>query len=241
MLIAIFSDVHSNLEALTAVLEDIKKEAPDRVLFLGDAVGYGPDPNECVERIFEVSDSVVIGNHDHAVLGLSDHEIFNPFARESILWTESVLTRENREKLLSMPITKHEEDLFLVHAAPERPEKWYYISSLIDAGDQFDFFEGMVCLIGHTHRPEVYIHDGKEVVLNKESMLTFQREFRYIVNVGSVGQPRDMNPDAAYVLYNTKENTLTSKRVKYNIRLTQEKMRTVQLPSFLIKRLELGT
>lgn len=240
MRIAIFSDVHGNVEALDAVLQKIQEAKPDRMLFLGDAVGYGPDPNECMERIFEVADKMVAGNHDHATVGLTDIDSFNPFAREAILWTRSVLTPENRDRILSMPLTEREQGLFLVHASPERPEAWSYIFSPSDAARHFDFFEEQACLIGHSHRPGLYVTDGNRVWEMPESMLTFEEHFRYIVNVGSVGQPRDRNPCAGYALYDTEKKRLSIERVEYDLRSTQEKMRAAHLPSFLIERLKYG-
>jgi len=238
--IAIFSDVHSNLEALNAVLNEIRKRKPDRIFFLGDAVGYGADPNECMEKIFEVSDMIVAGNHDHAAVGLTDIDQFNPLAAEAILWTRSALTSENRDRLLSLPMTEREKDLFLVHASPDRPQEWSYISSMPDAAYHFDFFEGKICLVGHTHRPAAYFCDGNQFGEIQESVLTIEEKIRYIVNVGSVGQPRDRNPDAVYVLYDTEEEKISFVRVKYNFRITQDKMRAHHLPSFLIERLEYG-
>jgi len=238
--IAVFSDVHSNLEALTAVLDEIRRETPDRILFLGDAVGYGPDPNGCIERIFEAADVVVAGNHDSGVVDKTDISTYNPLAKESLLWTRSVLTAENRERLLSMPLTAREDDLFLVHASPRAPSAWDYIVEEAGASEQLDFFDGPICLYGHTHRPMTFESDGKKVTVTQERLLTFHKKFRYIVNVGSVGQPRDGDPDAAYVLYDRREKRLSFHRVQYNFRITQEKMRAVHMPSFLIHRLTYG-
>lgn len=241
MKIAILSDIHSNLEALESVLKEIDQVKPDRIFFLGDAVGYGPDPNACVEKIFDTSDKVIAGNHDHGVLGLTDIECFNPFARQAILWNRSILTRENTERLSSMPLTAQEDDLFLVHATPEKPEEWGYIYSPQDTELQYEYFQSSACFIGHTHSPSLYFSDGDEFGETRETVLTFREGFRYIVNVGSVGQPRDRNPDAGYVLFDTETKKLSFNRVRYNFRITQEKMRAVNLPEYLINRLESGT
>ncbi|NOY53261.1 MAG: metallophosphoesterase family protein [Deltaproteobacteria bacterium] len=240
MRVAVFSDVHSNLEALTVVLDAIRREAPDRILFAGDAVGYGPDPNACVERIFEAADVVVMGNHDSGVLNESDLSSFNPLAQEAIRWTRSVLTAANREKLSVMPMTVREEDLFLVHAAPRTPPDWDYVVEETGAAEQFGFFDTPICLCGHTHRPMTFVWDGEKVTITQERLLTFHETFRYIVNVGSVGQSRDGNPDAAYVLYDHREKSLSFHRVLYNFRITQEKMRAVNMPSFFVNRLTHG-
>ncbi len=240
MRIAIFSDVHSNLEALTAVLDAIRREAPDRILFLGDAVGYGPDPNACVERIFETADTVVMGNHDSGVVDEGDFSTLNPLAQEAVLWTRSVLTEANRKRLSNLPIMVREEDCFLVHAAPRNPLLWDYVVEETGAAEQLDFFDGPICLYGHTHRPMAFVWDGKKVTITQERLLTFHETFRYIVNVGSVGQPRDGDPDAAYVLYDRREKRLSFHRVSYNFRITQEKMRAVNMPSFFVNRLTYG-
>lgn len=237
---AIFSDVHANLEALDAVLKGIREAKPDCVLFVGDAVGYGPDPNACMERIFEAADKIVAGNHDLAVVGQADIAPLNPFAREAILWTRSVLTEDSRDRILAMPLTAKDEDIYLVHASPDRPEAWSYIFSAFDAARQFDFFDEQICVIGHSHRPAVYGTDGESVWEASDSMLTLDGNCRYIVNAGSVGQPRDRNPDAGYVLYDTDEKRLSIERIPYDLRSTQEKMRAAHLPSFLIDRLTLG-
>ncbi len=240
MRIGVLADVHGNLEALTAVLEDMAARAPERVLFLGDAVGYGPDPNACVERIFEVAHTVVAGNHDQGAVGLISTAHFNPFAQTAILWTQSVLTGENRERLRSMPMTSRVGDLFLVHATPDRPDAWAYLLYEGEASRQFEFFDEKACLYGHTHRPIGFVEEENNVRRTTESLLTFQEQFRYIVNVGSVGQPRDGDPDAAYCLYDTREKVLSFHRVPYNYRITQDKMRAAGLPDFLIERLERG-
>jgi diadenosine tetraphosphatase ApaH/serine/threonine PP2A family protein phosphatase len=233
--------VHSNLEALTAVLEAIDGHKPDRLFFVGDAVGYGPNPNECIDKIYEVSDCIVAGNHDHAAVGLFDIGFFNPFAAHAIRWTQSVLSNENRERLLAMPLARNEDGCFIVHASPDRPEHWSYLYYAAEAAYQFEFFEETVCLVGHTHRPAIYVNDGGNVFSVQERMLTFQKGFRYIVNVGSVGQPRDGNPDATFAVYDRGEEILSFHRVSYDYRATQEKMRAAHLPSFLVDRLESGT
>jgi len=238
--IAIFSDVHANLEALNAVLREILHRKPDRILFLGDAVGYGPEPDECVERIFQVADRIVAGNHDQAVAGLTDIDCFNPEARQAVLWTRSELKSENLRRLSAPPLTAQEESLFLVHATPRHPEAWSYLASAGTVQSQFSAFGDPICLVGHTHRPAVFRNDGKQLLSPKESLLTFQENFRYIVNVGSVGQPRDRNPDAAYALYDTRARTFLLRRVPYRYSVTQEKMRAAHLPSFLVDRLAWG-
>lgn len=237
---AVISDVHANLEALQAVLRDIEKRKVKNILFLGDAVGYGPDPNKCVSLLAGVSKVLLAGNHDWAAIGLTDVEYFNPYAKAAVLWTSKVLTGKSRKAIEGFSLVKvmRRQGLFLVHASPMAPEEWHYILTLQDAERNFTFFTERVCLLGHSHWPFIVerLHTGEllthreEVVLNKES--------RYIVNVGSVGQPRDKDPRACYALMERGKIRLI--RVEYPVRETQRKMKKAGLPEPLIERLSIG-
>lgn len=237
---AVISDVHANLEALQAVLSDIEKRKIKNILFLGDAVGYGPDPNKCVSLLAGVSKVLLAGNHDWAAVGLTDIEYFNPYAKAAVLWTSKVLTGESRKAIEEFSLVKvmRRQGLFLVHASPMAPEEWHYILTLQDAERNFTFFTERVCLLGHSHWPFIVerLHTGEllthreEVVLNKES--------RYIVNVGSVGQPRDKDPRACYALMERGKIRLI--RVEYPVQETQRKMKKAGLPEPLIERLSIG-
>ncbi len=240
---AVISDVHSNLEALDAVLSDIEKRFegnPPPVLFLGDAVGYGPDPNECVKLIKETTALQLAGNHDRAVLGLTDIEYFNEYARAAILWTQGVISDESKEILRALPVDARmrEEDLYLVHSTPKRPLLWNYLLTIGDAEVNFDYFSERICLLGHSHLPfilerlptgEMTTHTGKTRLLKPR---------RYIINAGSVGQPRDGDPRACYAVLDEKSAELI--RVPYDIEKTQRKMTEAGLPEFLIERLAQG-
>lgn len=237
---AIISDVHSNLEALEVVLFELEKESPDQTLFLGDIVGYGPDPNECINKIKEVADIVLIGNHDHAAIGLTDISYFNPYAREAIEWTIGELTEERKTYLSHLPFTESIDDMFLVHSTPKRPKDWNYIFTLEDVIENFEYFSQRVCFIGHSHVSVIITMDnsGRLDVLKDE--VTIEKDHRYIINVGSVGQPRDGNPDAAYVIFDKGRSSVSIRRVSYNYRKTQEKMKKAGLPDYLIERLAKG-
>ncbi len=247
MYYAIIADVHANLEALEAALKDIKKRKIESILFLGDAVGYGPNPNECIEALQEiVSESTrtekvsLMGNHDSAVIGLTDLEYFNPNARAAIEWTKDVLTHENRIFLKDLPLVnslKH-DSIFLVHATPKEPEQWHYLLTKQDAYINFHFFTEKICLIGHSHQPSIIEQSPEGELVVYKDKADIKDKHRYIINVGSVGQPRDGNPDAAYALLN--ENSIEIKRVSYDILSTQKKMREANLPLFLIERLARG-
>ena len=244
---AVIADVHANLEALEAVLKDIKKRKIESILFLGDAVGYGPNPNECIEVLQEIvlestrtEKFSLMGNHDSAVIGLTDLEYFNPNARAAIEWTKDVLTHENRIFLKDLPLVnslKH-DSIFLVHATPKEPEQWHYLLTKQDAYINFHFFTEKICLIGHSHQPSIIEQSPEGELVVYKDKADIKDKHRYIINVGSVGQPRDGNPDAAYALLN--ENSIEIKRVSYDILSTQKKMREANLPLFLIERLARG-
>lgn len=237
---ALVSDIHSNLEALNAVIGKVKAEKADKVIFLGDIVGYGPDPNECIETLKGFADIMVAGNHDHGAVGMTDTSHFNRYAKAAIEWTSGVLSKENREFLSSLPITFNikQESIYLVHSSPEEPEEWDYLQNARDADINFKFFSEANCFIGHTHVPAIIemTSEGKINIYKDHSEI--KKGCRYIINAGSVGQPRDGNPDAAYAVFDA--GSVTIKRAPYDILLTQKKMKEAGLPSYLIERLSEG-
>ncbi|UCH79858.1 MAG: metallophosphoesterase family protein [Nitrospiraceae bacterium] len=237
---AVISDVHSNLEALYAVLNEIEKEHTSALFFLGDAVGYGAEPNTCVEVINDVSEIIVAGNHDRGAVGLTDISHFNPYARTAIDWTRDVLTDKNRDFLRTAPLTyeSDDKDIFLVHGTPKDPERWFYLEGKEDAVKNFRFFGQKFCFVGHSHIPFIAEQsaNGKTVLFH--TLTEIRKDCRYIINIGSVGQPRDGNPDACYVIMSS--NVIEIKRVSYDILLTQKKMKDAGLPDSLITRLAEG-
>lgn len=238
--LALISDVHANLESLMAILADIKKNDIKEILFIGDAVGYGPDPDECL-RIIETECSVMIaGNHDWAAIGLTDIAFFNSAARSAIKWTMERLSSENIQLLRRFKLTEAipEKDLFLVHSTPKEPQRWSYLLAQRDVVTNFDYFHTKICFLGHTHLPfiaelkphgEIVVHNDKTEVLEGS---------RYIVNAGSVGQPRDGDPRACYCIYD--KESIYFRRVKYDVTNTQNKMSKYGLPEYLIERLSYG-
>jgi len=237
---AIISDVHANLEALQAVLKKIETDNIDKILFLGDSVGYGPDPNECTDILKQKAAVIVAGNHDRAAAGQTDAVYFNPYAKTAIEWTTRVLTDQVVKHIQSLPVTERliEDNIFLVHATPKEPEKWHYLSYKHNADENFKYFEESICFLGHSHIPFVVeLSHGGELGVHY-TQVNVREGNRYIVNVGSIGQPRDGNPDATYVLL--KNKMIIIKRVSYDILLTQKKMRRVGLPSYLVERLSKG-
>src|SRR5262245_20695583 len=217
MTTALFSDIHGNLEALEAVLAEIDRRSSDRVVCLGDIVGYGASPNECLDRVRRRCDLVLLGNHDAAASGGPEAARFNIYARVAAEWTAKTLTRENREYLQRLPLTSSQEGYFLVHASPACPRDWEYLLDRFDAEPQFHYFTEPVCFIGHTHQPAVYMAYPSGCKSLPLSNGTLDPARRYIVNVGSVGQPRDHDARACFVLFHETAGVVEYVRVPYDI------------------------
>ncbi len=240
MICLIFSDLHSNLEALEAFQEKITAINHDVKVCLGDTIGYGADPNACAEWVRENSDMVLAGNHDYAAVGKTDITYFNPYAMQACLWTRNQLTAANHEYFCSLPVEQEKYGIRWAHSSPFEPDRWHYVTSTQDAG-QFEHFSEPVCFLGHTHLPHI-LELAPEGTVKEYSVshMTLKPGCRYIVNVGSLGQPRDRDPNPAFVVYDTSLGTVEYYRFSYNIPLAQEKIRQQGLPSFLADRLQSG-
>jgi len=237
---AVISDVHSNAEALRSVLRDINKRQVHDIFFLGDAVGYGPEPNESVGLLKSECKTIIAGNHDWGVLGLTETGSFNEYARMALAWTRGVLTAANKEILRTAPLKSELSgmDITLVHATPCEPEKWHYLLTLSDAEINFKYMHTDICFIGHSHRPFIIeMSFSGELKTNKQEMHKTKGS-RYIINTGSIGQPRDGDPRACYALVD--ESKMELVRVGYDIQSTQKKMSDAGLPHTLIERLSYG-
>jgi diadenosine tetraphosphatase ApaH/serine/threonine PP2A family protein phosphatase len=238
---AVISDIHSNLEALNVVIKDIKKRRIKKIVCLGDLVGYGADPNKCVELCLRESDKTVAGNHDWAALGKTDTSTFNPVAAEAIDWTKKQLSSTNSKRLKKLQLTETIGDIFLVHASPENPEVWHYMFRLDDFKKHFQFFTQQVCFIGHSHLPGAAFQDANgytDFIRDNPFPLIDGR--RYIVNAGSVGQPRDLDPRACYTIYDGNAKSIEFVRLDYNIPRAQQKVLDAGLPEALADRLLVG-
>jgi diadenosine tetraphosphatase ApaH/serine/threonine PP2A family protein phosphatase len=243
----IISDIHSNLAAFEAVLADAGSF--DKVWCLGDVVGYGPDPNECVERLRDLPHVCVVGNHDWAALGKMDTEDFNPDAKKACHWTRKQLSPSNLAYLETLPKSLIEEGFTLVHGSPRQPV-WEYILYPSIAQANFEHFDTKFCLVGHTHVPIIYRHHPEnpdricDTVIPSLNDPLVLGEQRLIINPGSVGQPRDGNPRASYAIldFDRKRSDLTLeyRRVPYPIETTQARMVGKGLPVRLIMRLASG-
>jgi predicted phosphodiesterase len=241
MRMAIISDIHSNLEALGRVLEDVRHQRVEETVCLGDLVGYGPNPNECVEMVRKACSHVVAGNHDHAAVGQTALETFNPHARLAVEWTRKHLLPEHRDYLKHLHYTRHRKEITLVHATPHEPKQWHYLFDWRDLRVNFRAFHGRYCFIGHTHLPLAFIQgQGERLYFNRNAVVPIEEGYRYLVNVGSVGQPRDGNPAASYAIFDDSGPAIEFRRVPYPVRLVQEKMKKAGLPEYLIQRLSVG-
>ena len=239
MRFAIFSDTHSNLEALEAVLADACKRKCTHFVCLGDIVGYNANPHECVERIRELDCPVVKGNHDEqASLSLSTSD-FNELAERAIQWTRDHLTEEDKQWLRELPLQKKVRDFTIVHATLDTPAQWGYVFNNLDAAASFTYQHTTTCFFGHTHVPMVFIRD-EGVRRERTDHIRIEPTKKYMINMGSVGQPRDGNWRAAYCIYDIENNLVEQLRVKYDLAVAQQKIIKAGLPRLLAERLALG-
>ena len=244
MRVLVISDIHANLTALDAVLADAAGQSYEAVWCLGDLVGYGPQPNACIERVRSLHGLVcLVGNHDKAVLGELDINAFNHDARAAIQWTQAELSAANQEYLRSLQPQDEIGDFTVVHASPRQPI-WEYILNRYIARDNFAYFDTPYCLVGHTHVPVVFHEPGLNGECG-ESLPDCGEVWpldgqRLIINPGSVGQPRDSNPDASYAFLDTEARTWEYRRVPYDVALTQQQMRAAGFPERLIVRIAYG-
>jgi predicted phosphodiesterase len=260
----ILSDIHSNLDALDAVLKELDQEGLDQLVCLGDIVGYGPNPNECCDVLRQRNCLAIAGNHDEAAASTSYAEKFNSLAAAAIAWTRNQLTTENRSFLMALPRERHFDTFDIVHGAPGA--HFDYVLGITDACNAFQHVHKPITFIGHTHVAEVFFQEALRRPSESSSrpsgrldefhMLeagrTFHQrlanggrievtaQFRYIINPGSVGQPRDRNPQASFARYDEGANVIEIRRVTYDVTRVREKMERVDLPPELAERLSLG-
>ena len=243
MRIAVLSDIHANLAALEAVRADLTDV--DQVWVLGDIVGYGPQPNEVIAVLQEMGARSVLGNHDGAAIGVVDPAYFNPDARAAIEWTAGVIDGNARSYLATLPEVRRDGELTGVHGSPRDPI-WEYIASRSIAEANFESFETRLCLFGHTHLPIVYrlVAGAVEAVPGLPDEVVPIGSARALLNPGSVGQPRDGLPDAAYAILKVgdgaDETSMSFHRVHYEIDRTQRLMQELGLPARLVERLRYG-
>ena len=240
---AIIADIHANLAAFTAVLVDIEQRGEaDEVWCLGDIVGYGPDPHQCIELLRQTNHVCVAGNHDLAAIGKIDTSEFNPDAAAACRWTAQQLTSEDKQYIKFLPQTIQKDDFTLVHGSPRDPI-WEYLRSASGARENFAYFKSRFCLVGHSHMPLVfkYSEDGAcSVSRFSDNIGLMLAKNRLIINPGSVGQPRDGDPQASYAIYDNEKRQVRLYRVPYDIPSTQDRMVERGLPMRLVARLSRG-
>ena len=239
----VLGDIHANLSALETVLACFEREGVERVLSVGDIVGYGAAPRECIELVRKVEAVVVMGNHDAACVGRIDILYFNNYAREAVRWTQSVLTDEECAWLAALPYTVDLDHCSVGHGTFHRPELFDYIQSTTDADPSLDAMELPVCFVGHTHVPVALLRlrdDPLRTAYTIEDEIDLSEVHRALINVGSVGQPRDEDPRCAYAIYDTDAERVWIRRVEYDIEREAARIRAAGLPSVLADRLHLG-
>lgn len=239
----ILGDIHSNLSALEAVLRRFEVDGVERILSVGDIVGYGARPRECIERVRAAGAIVVKGNHDAACVGELDMRYFNAHAREALRWTQTVLDESDMRWLASLPLVADLEDCCVGHGTYHHPELFDYIQSPSDADPSLEVMKVPVCFVGHTHVPVTLLRledDPNHTAYTLDPEIDLADVRRALINVGSVGQPRDEDPRAAYGLYDSDERRAWIRRVSYDIADEAKRIRAAGLPEVLAKRLFLG-
>lgn len=238
---ALISDIHGNLQALQAVLSDVDRQKVDEVHSLGDVVGYGADPLGCLELVAEHCRVKLMGNHEYAALGLQSTECYNEAARQSSNWTVTQLDDKARAMIADFAMEANPDDMYLVHASPFQPDKWHYVLDRRSAQAALGAMPGRLGFCGHTHIPSL-ICDNPSGPPRSRASHDFlpDPERRYLINVGSVGQPRDNDSRACYVIYDHDSVSIAFHRVEYDIAAAREKMVSVGLPRVLSERLSAG-
>ncbi|MDQ6632189.1 MAG: metallophosphatase family protein [Verrucomicrobiota bacterium] len=236
---AIIADIHANLEAFEVVRKDIKAQKCTHVACLGDVVGYGANPKECLDIVREMNIPCVKGNHDEMCSADETMEGFNLNAAEAVLWTRKQLNEEDKQWLRELKYLRLVASFTIVHATLDVPQRWGYVFDKLMAAASFTYQNTSVCFFGHTHVPLAFIRDS---IVRGGTYSKFKVEAgrKYFVNVGSIGQPRDGNPKAAYAIYDTEEGSIELRRLDYDIAAAQAKIRAAGLPEKLASRLSEG-
>lgn len=240
MKFAIIADIHANLDAFQVVLADIKEQKCTHYACVGDVVGYGANPRECLKIVRDLGMPVVKGNHDEYCSMDENLEGFNAHAAEAVTWTRKQLTEEERQWLRDLKYFRLVTSFSMVHATLDGPQRWGYVFDKLAAAASFTYQNTSVCFFGHTHVPVAFIRDANQVRGGTYSKFKVDPSKKYFVNVGSVGQPRDNNPKAAYVVYDVDEGTIELRRLEYDIAAAQKKILDAGLPPRLAERLAFG-
>jgi predicted phosphodiesterase len=236
---AVIADIHANLEALEVVLADTKEQKCTHYCCVGDVVGYNANPKECLDIVRTMGMPVVKGNHDEYCSSEEDLEGFNPHAAEAVNWTRKQLSKEDRQWLRDLKYVRLVASFSMVHATLDGPQRWGYVFDKLAAAASFTYQNTAVCFFGHTHVPVAFVRDSM-VRGGTYSKFRVEPGKKYFVNVGAVGQPRDGNPKAGYVIYDLNEGSIELRRLDYDIPRAQKKILEAGLPPRLADRLALG-
>lgn len=240
MLHAVLSDVHANLEALEAVLADVEARGVDDRICLGDFVGYGASPNECMALLCPKIEAAVLGNHDDAAVRPAGVESFNPDAARAARWTARALSAEHRDYLIQLPLSIAWRGARLAHACPSDPASWNYVFRPADAVREMASCTEPLCFVGHSHVPGTFEIRGSRATYTRAANIECARERRYLVVVPSVGQPRDGDPRAGYLLWDDQARTFEHVRLEYDLERAVDRILDAGLPAYLAERLHWG-
>lgn len=236
----IISDIHGNLEALEAAIEALSREKIDKYLCLGDIVGYGADPAQCIKKTRALKPVIVCGNHDAASCGLHDTRYFNEVAREAVIWTEQTLAKRDIAFLKRLKFVYKNRRLTLVHGTLHEPEAFHYMFDRDTAYATFNLMDTKICFVGHSHVPGIFSYKDKALNYFYKENVKISKSEKLIVNAGSVGQPRDGDWRLCYSIYDTDKAVIELKRLPYDVEKAQKKILKAGLPNFLAHRLSKG-
>ena len=239
---AIFGDIHGNFDAFQTVLKDIEEQGVDKFICMGDVVGYGAQPVECLEKVQELGCDTIAGNHDWAAIERISIDFFNAYAKAAALWTREQLSTEHKDWLSNLPLSLSYDHCAAAHGTFHQPEAFNYIQTVFDAQLSFEALKNMgseLGFLGHSHVP-VGFFDTDPITYTLDAEVPVDDECSVIVNVGSVGQPRDENPKAAWALYDSDAKSVEIRRLEYDIDAAAEKIRAAGLPEILAQRLYHG-
>ena len=235
----ILGDIHANLEALESVLEELQRQGAKKYISVGDLVGYGANPVECIKKVRGLDTLVVAGNHDFAAVDKLNIDFFNTYARESAIWTRNTLSNADKEYIKSLKLIEHCDNFTVVHSTLYSPELFEYIQTSYDAHLSFEQQTTPLTFLGHSHVP-VNFFKRRNVSFNMETEVKVDESMKIMINVGSIGQPRDENPDAVCVVYDSDKMTIAITRVRYDVEKAASKIVNAGLPEILAERLKYG-
>jgi len=236
---ALFGDIHGNFEAMETVLNHAAEQQCEQYICLGDIVGYGANPVECLERVQQLGCPVVKGNHDEDSTQLKSAGNTNPIARKAQEWTYEQLSPEQREWLQALRYVRQIDNFTIVHSSLDQPQQWHYITNKFDATACMAYQFTQLCFVGHSHVPQIYIKEIG-VRLHDEYNVNIEQAKKYLINIGSVGQPRDGDWRASYAVYDSDAQTVNIHRLEYDVQSAQQKIRDAGLPESLADRIAEG-